>query len=181
MQAPAMRTLHTHCCTLLPQLACHADEMFEVLGDPAIYEFENAPPASVELLALRYARLESRAAPDGSELWLNWVVQLPDRRLAGFVQATVMPSGAALVAYELASRHWRKGIGSAAVLAMLAELASAYQVHTALAVLKAHNLRSAGLLHKLGFVPGSPAEAAGIDPIGSDEILMHRPCALKRV
>ena len=38
-------------------LAAHADEMFVVLSDPAIYEFENAPPASAD--ALRERMIES--------------------------------------------------------------------------------------------------------------------------
>jgi hypothetical protein len=38
---------------LEPQVAAHAAEMFRVLGDPAIYEFENAPPESEAWLARR--------------------------------------------------------------------------------------------------------------------------------
>ena len=169
-----MRLLHTPRCTLEPLLAVHADAMFDVLADPAICEFENAPPASAQALRARYQRLESRCSPDGREQWLNWVLRLPDAALAGYVQATVLPSGVALVAYELASRHWRQGIGSAAVRAMLQELAAACGVHTAVAVLKARNHRSPGLLLHLGFVPGMPADA-GLEAIDADEIACHLP------
>lgn len=89
---------------LEPLQAEHADAMFEVLSDPAIYEFENAPPASREWLRARYQRLALGGPADGSERWLNWVIRLPDGALAGYVQATVFPSGLALVAYELNSR-----------------------------------------------------------------------------
>ena len=50
--------------------------MFRVLSDPAIYEFENEPPESVERLRARYAYLEARRSPDGSQQWLNWVLRL---------------------------------------------------------------------------------------------------------
>lgn len=41
-----MRTVTTPRYVLEPQVAAHAHELFAVLADPAIYEFENAPPAS---------------------------------------------------------------------------------------------------------------------------------------
>ncbi|HEX7328039.1 MAG TPA: GNAT family N-acetyltransferase [Casimicrobiaceae bacterium] len=150
-----MRALRASLCTLEPQVAAHAHEMFAVLSDPAIYEFENEPPRSEAWLVERYARLEQRASPDGSQVWLNWVIRLPSGELAGYVQATVFGSTAALVAYELASRHWRKGIGRCAVSAMLNELHSSYSVYLFVAVLKAANYRSLALLRRLGFQPGS--------------------------
>lgn len=152
-----MRVLQATRCTLEPQVEAHAAEMFEVLSDPAIYEFENAPPPSAQWLATRYRRLQARGPEDGSEQWFNWVVRLPCGALAGYVQATVLPSSLAYVAYELGSAHWRQGIGSSAVRAMLEELHTQHGVHTFLAVLKAANFRSEALLRHLGFEPGSPA------------------------
>jgi RimJ/RimL family protein N-acetyltransferase len=169
-----MRVVAASHCTLEPLVAGHAPEMFEVLGDPAIYEFENEPPPSPQWLAARYALLESRCSGDGSELWLNWVVRLPGGPLAGVVQATVLPSGLAYVAYELNSRHWRRGIGGSAVRAMAEELRVNYGVHTLAALLKAANFRSLGLLRSLGFVAADAAQRAslGAEP---DEIAMVRP------
>ncbi|OYW24561.1 MAG: hypothetical protein B7Z55_01825, partial [Planctomycetales bacterium 12-60-4] len=146
-----MRPLHATLCNLEPQVAAHAGAMFDVLSDPAIYEFENAPPSSAIWLAERFARLETRLSPDGSEQWLNWVVRLPSNDLAGFVQATVASPGMATVACVLASRHWRQGIGRCAMLAMFDELGSAYGVHTLLAVIKTRNVRSQGFFQHLGF------------------------------
>jgi hypothetical protein len=40
-----MQAIATAGLTLEPQVAAHADEMFGVLSDPAIYEHENAPPS----------------------------------------------------------------------------------------------------------------------------------------
>lgn len=155
-----MNTLNGTRCNLEPQVEAHAPEMYEVLCDPAIYEFEGVPPPSVERLAAGFRRRESRVSPDGTEQWLNWVVRLPGVGLAGYVQATLYPSGAAYVGYEFASKYWRQGIGSAAVALMLEELKTSYGVHTFVAVLKTANFRSLGLLRKLGFSPGSPEDAA---------------------
>lgn len=174
-QAPLaeLNTLFATQCILEPQVEAHAREMFEVLSDPAIYEFENEAPPSIEWLAHRFKRLESRKSTDGTEQWLNWVVRLPSRELAGYAQATVLPSGASYIAYELASRYWRRGIGSSAVRAVLGECAARYGVHTFVAVLKAANYRSAGLLRSLGFVAASEQQFAeyGAEP---DEIVMTK-------
>ena len=154
-----MKTIRTLRCILEPQVEAHAEEMFAVLSDPAIYEFENVPPPSVERLAAGYRLRESRTSPDGREKRLNWVVRLKNQEAAGYVQATVLESGASYIAYEFASKHWRKGIGSASVGAMMGELVESYGVHTFVAVLKTANYRSMGLLRQFGFTLGTPADA----------------------
>lgn len=166
-----MQTIGAPPLLLEPLSVRHACEMFSVLSDPAIYEFENEPPTSEEALARRYAMLERGHSQDGTEVWLNWVVRLPGGELAGFVQATLLRSGAAYVAYVLASRHWRQGIGSAAVTAMLTELRIQYAVRLYVAVLKARNFRSVALLRKLGFEAASEAQVSefGAEP---DEVVM---------
>lgn len=155
-----MRTLIASLCRLEPLVVAHARDMFDVLSDSAIYEFENAPPVNEEWLVNRYQRLETRGPADGAETWLNWVIRLPSGELAGYVQATVFPDHASSIAYELNSRYWRKGIASDAVQAMLLVLPKDFGVHTFIAVLKAKNYRSEGLLRKLGFAPASVEEVA---------------------
>lgn len=154
-----MNLLHAPHCTLEPQVEAHAAEMFEVLSDPAIYQYEGVPPPSVEKLAAGFRRKETRWSPDGREQWLNWVVRRDSGALAGYVQATVHRDGVACVGYEFASRHWRQGVGSEAVRCMLDELRDTYAVHGVAAVLKTANFRSMGLLRKLGFRPGTPQDA----------------------
>jgi [ribosomal protein S5]-alanine N-acetyltransferase len=149
--------------------------MFEVLSDPAIYEFEGVPPPSIARLAAGYRLRESRVSPDGREKWLNWIVRLPSGAAAGYVQATILESGAAYVAYEFASRHWRQGIGRASVQAMLTELAETYGVHLFVAVLKTANFRSMGLLRSLGFAPGTPSDAATFGAEGDESIMVRLP------
>jgi [ribosomal protein S5]-alanine N-acetyltransferase len=168
-----MRTLVTTYCVLEPQVEAHAAEMFKVLSDPAIYEFENQPPESAQWLADRFRRLETRQSKDGAERWLNWVIKLTDGRLAGYVQATVLNDGVALVAYELNSRYWRKGIGSSAVTAALDELKASYGVTRFIAVLKASNFRSHALLVKLGFWHATREDAIRFRD-GDDELVMSK-------
>jgi [ribosomal protein S5]-alanine N-acetyltransferase len=159
--------------TLEPQAATHADAMFAVLSDPAMYEYENQPPRSKEWLYERFARLESRRSGDGKEQWLNWVIRLPSSELAGYVQATVREDGTAAIAYELASAYWGRGLGSSAVAAMIGELAEHYQVRRLTAVLKRNNHRSMRLLERLGF-SAAPPELIARHDIGPDEAMMYR-------
>lgn len=167
-----MNTLIAGNLRLEPQAAAHALEMFQVLSDPAIYEFENAPPESFDWLETRFRKLETRLSGDGAEQWLNWVIRLPSGRLAGYVQASVLAEPVAYIAYELASEFWRQGIGSAAVGAVLRELGDRYGVRTFLAVLKARNFRSAALLRHLGFTDVRPPGIAPVE-IEADEIVRY--------
>jgi ribosomal-protein-alanine N-acetyltransferase len=168
-----MRVLATDRLVLEPQLSAHADEMFAVLGDPAIYEYENEPPPSLEWLRERFARLESRTSADGSQQWLNWVIRLPASVAIGYAQATVHADGRAEIAYVLASRHWGRGLASEAVRAMLGELVAHHGARTFSAVLKRANRRSLRLLERLGFAPASPGLVARVR-VEADEALMER-------
>jgi len=163
--------------TLEPLAQAHAAGMYALLSDPALYEFGQAPPASAGQLAERYARLEARHSPDGVELWLNWVLRLADGRLAGYVQATILPSDVCFVAYLVGRAHWRQGLARAAVGAMLAELAAAYDVERFAAVLEAANYRSRGLLESLGFTPAA-ADEARLYAGAADALVMVRAAAV---
>ncbi|MGH8673966.1 MAG: GNAT family N-acetyltransferase [Burkholderiales bacterium] len=151
-----MRVIRVERIVLEPQAALHAREMYEVLSDPAIYEYENEPPASLEWLRERFRKLETRRSADGKEHWLNWVIRLPATGLIGYVQATVHPEGRAAIAYVLASRFWGRGLAHDAVQAMIAVLGQDYGVCRLSAVFKRQNRRSQRLLERLGFSLASP-------------------------
>ena len=159
--------------TLEPQTAAHAEEMFAVLSDPAIYEYENEPPRSLEWLRERFRKLESRRSPDGEEEWLNWVIRLSSGELIGYVQATVHRDGCAAIAYELASAYWGRGYARKAVEAMIGELVQNHGVRTLTAVFKRENQRSRRLLERLGFAPASAQRCLEL-AIEPDENLMQR-------
>lgn len=171
-----MRIIDTDRLRLEPQRVLHAEAMFAVLCDPAIYIHENAPPPSLQWLRERFARLETRRSGDGTEQWLNWVARLRGGPLIGYVQATVKVDGQALIAYELTSAHWHRGLGSEAVSAMIAELSARYSVHSLWAVFKRSNLRSQRLLAGLGFTAAS-ADDCRRATIDADEDLMQRRAA----
>ena len=168
-----MRVIETGSLTLEPQTAAHAVEMFAVLSDPAIYEYENEPPPSLEWLRSRFTKLESRRSPNGSERWLNWVIRLPSSELIGYVQATLHPDGRAAIAYELSSAYWGRGLAHRAVQAMIAELLQHYQVCSLSSVLKRENSRSMHLLERLGFSLASPERHAKHE-VEPGELLMVR-------
>lgn len=168
-----MRVLEGAVVRLEPQVASHATEMFEVLSDPAIYAHENEAPESVEWLRERFRRLETRRSPDGTQQWLNWVALVPPSTPIGYVQATVYPTHRAAIAYVLGSRFWGRGLATAAVGLMIAELRARHGVETLSAVLKRRNERSRRLLERTGFVAASAAQRAeiGVEP---DELLLVR-------
>jgi [ribosomal protein S5]-alanine N-acetyltransferase len=164
-----VHTIRTARFVLEPQVAAHAAEMFSVLSDPALYEFEGAPPESEAWLERRFERLELRVSPDGLEGWLNWVIRLPTGALAGYVQATLTRQGIAHIGYELGSKFWRQGIGSAAVSVMMKDVESTHEVAFFCATLKARNHRSLGLLKKLGFLERQDVKCE------ADEVVMYKP------
>lgn len=172
-----MRTIKIVQLTLEPQLAAHTDAMFVVLSDPAIYEFENAPPASREWLRIRFTKLETRLSADGQEQRLNWVIRLPSDELIGYVQATVRADGSALIAYELGSAFWGKGLAYQAVSAMISELVAHYATRELWAALKRVNHRSMRLLTRLGFTLATDAQHVELDA-EPDESVMHLKAAL---
>lgn len=154
--------LRTPRLRLEPLHQSHADAMFSVLSDPALYTWmDQGPPASAAALGEVYRRLESRCSGDGSEAWLNWVLfSDPDPAPLGFVQASVMAQGRAWVAYVLGRDAWGKGYALEATAAMLQHLFGALQARQAMAVVEQDNARSIALLQRLGF---SQARGAALD------------------
>ena len=168
-----MRTLTTDDLILEPQVASHSDVMFDVLSDPAIYEYESEPPASREILRERFLRLETRHSGDGTQQWLNWVVRLAAGPALGYVQATVRRDRTTNIAYVFASRYWGHGYATRSVQAMIDELAAHYGVCQFDAIAKRRNERSLRVLARLGFALAAADERVrrGID---DDEVLWLR-------
>ena len=153
-----MDTLFTTDLTLEPLVAGHAEAMYEVLREPELYRYlDYGPPPSLEHLRGVYQELEARVSPDGSQLWLNWVVRPRGGAPVGFVQATV--SGAdAWVAYVIAREHWGRGYAIHATRAVVDHLRATCGVIRFLATVEAGNARSIRLLLRLGFRAATEAE-----------------------
>lgn len=139
--------------TLEPQRAEHAAVMAAVLADPRVHTFLPSSPPREGDLRERFARLETRASPDGAEAWLNWVVfARPGGAALGTVQATVRPARAeADVAYVFAPSAWGQGYAAEAMTALLQFLAGEWEVRAALAQVDTRNAASLRLLERLGF------------------------------
>ena len=170
----AIQSLETEGLLLEPLVAAHAEAMFTLLSDVALYRWiDEAPPADPASLRARYARLETRASADGRQHWLNWVVRRPGGPPLGYVQATVLEDGSAWVAYLLGSAHQGRGDATRATAAMLAHLESAYGANRLLANVEAENGPSIRLLQRLGFRAATAGEAAAHRPTASERIFVR--------
>jgi len=167
-----MDALTTGRLLLEPLVAGHAEAMYEALREPELYKYlDHGPPPSVEHLRGVYAQLESRVSPDGSQLWLNWVVRVRGGEPAGFVQATVAGADA-WVAYVLARKHWGLGFATEAMQAMIGYLRSACGVTRFLATTEALNEWSIRLLLRLSFRAATEAEIQEHEPSATERLFV---------
>jgi len=148
-----MKQLTTTRLRLLPLRVHHAEAMFPLLSDPRIDEFlQDGPPVSLEWLQERYQRLETRHSPDGTEQWLNWIIQPHESEAClGFIQASVHTSATADFAFVLGPSYWGRGFAHEAAVSALHALFTDYGVSILFAVADRRNLRSISLLTRLGF------------------------------
>jgi [ribosomal protein S5]-alanine N-acetyltransferase len=167
MRPQTLQTLHTALLRMEPMQVHHAQAMFEVFADPALYRYldECAPP-DVDAVRQRLQRMQARRSPDGTEQWLNWAVMLlrgPDQapQAIGHLQSTVLLDHRAWVAYVFRSAFWGQGHAAAAVGVLLPHLREAYDVRQFLACVEHDHVRSIRLLERFGFVasPHDPAAA----------------------
>ncbi|RFU82362.1 N-acetyltransferase [Streptomyces triticagri] len=79
----------TDLLALVPLRVEHAEEMAEVLSDPALHTFMGGEPSDAKALRRRYERLVA-GSPDPAVTWCNWVLEWrATGELTGTVQATV--------------------------------------------------------------------------------------------
>ncbi|WP_413195095.1 GNAT family N-acetyltransferase [Pararobbsia alpina] len=137
----------------MPLVAEHANDMFEGLNDAACYRhIPQDPPTSLEALATRYRKLESRRSPDGSEAWLNWGLFDVDDKAHGYTQATIdLNSKEAWIAYFIFSASQRQGYAQEALRELLPALREAYGIVKFRAEIDTRNVASIRLVESLGF------------------------------
>ncbi|WP_374348813.1 GNAT family N-acetyltransferase [Chitinimonas sp.] len=148
----ANAVLTTERLTLEPITEAHAAQLFAGLSNPNLYQFiPQEPPASVEALAARYKRLESRSSPSGDEWWLNWAVRLTDGEYVGYVQATVDEDNAAILGWTMFTAHQRRGYATEALRRLCTHLEGPFMAEEFKAFVDTRNKASVGLVEKLGF------------------------------
>jgi RimJ/RimL family protein N-acetyltransferase len=145
--------LETSRLRLEPITRAHAPLLFETLSDATMYTFiPTELPTSVDELAARFSRLETRQSPDGQEQWLNWAVCLRNnRQYVGLVQTTVQADGTAFLAYQFNVHYRQQGYATEACQKIITEMAAHYGVTTLMAQVDTRNLPSNRLLERLGF------------------------------
>lgn len=112
-------TITTAGLTLEPLRVEHADELVDVLADPALHEFIGGEPLSLAALRARYEHLV-RGSTDPAVTWHNWAIRV-HADVVGTAQATVT-GNTAEVAWVVATGWQGSGIASAAAGAMVAWL-----------------------------------------------------------
>lgn len=146
-----MDTLLTARLTLEPLVPAHAAELWPGLGDPRLYAYiPRPPPASLDALEQRFARISVRCAPCRTEQWLNWTVRL-DTRAIGRVEVTVREDRSAYLAYELIHDAWGRGFAAEACAAVIEHLFAEFPITSVVAEVDVRNARSIALLERLGF------------------------------
>ncbi len=159
---------------LEPLVAAHAEVMFEILSEPELYLYlDYPPPPSVEHLRGVYERIEARKSPDGSQLWLNWLVHPQGQPALGYVQATVGSDRTAWVGFVFSRKHWGRGYATQATQAMLDHVTGEYGVARFLATVEAENRRSIRLLERLGFQPANQQELQGHELAPSERLFVR--------
>jgi len=148
-----LKVLHTKRSVLQPVRAEHAAAMFALLSDARLYEFiPDTTPTSLAALTERFRQWESRRSPDGSQQWLNWIIQASEREAClGYVQATLYTPRTADFAFLLGSAHWGRGLAYDACAAALETLIKDHGLLSIFATADRRNIRSVSLLTRLGF------------------------------
>jgi RimJ/RimL family protein N-acetyltransferase len=148
-------TLRTARLDLLPLRVEHAEEMAEVLADPALHTFIGGTPATPEALRSRYERLVA-GSPDPDVSWHNWVLRLrAGDCLVGTVQATVA-GDVAEIAWVVGTAWQGQGFAVEAARALVGRLGEEPRVRTVVAHVHPDHRASAAV-----------AAAAGLTPTGT--------------
>jgi RimJ/RimL family protein N-acetyltransferase len=138
---------------LEPILRTHGKKLFDELQAPALYSFiPHEPPASIEELEARFERWAERKSPDNGEIWLNYAIFSSDESAyVGTLQATILSSGKAYIAYEVFPRFWRRGFAKSACNCLIDFVFESYQLQALSALVDTRNEGSWRLLESLGF------------------------------
>ena len=148
-------TIVTDRLLLTPLLIGDAEEMVEVLADPALHEFTGGEPATRDELRDRY-RSFVRGPGRDTELWLNWIIRRhDDNRAVGTMQATVMSpddNPVAFVAWTLGVDWHGRGYATEATIALVLWLED-HGVDSIAAHIHPHHAASAGVATRAGLRP----------------------------
>lgn len=148
--------LSTRRLDLEPLRVEHAVEMFVVLDDVELHRFIGGAPATLDQLRRQYEVLAAGRSPDGSEIWLNWIVRRRDNGQAvGTIQATVTGDDGRMsadIAWVIGAAHQRRGFAREATQAMV-DCLRGQQVESVTAYVHPEHEASMALARAIGLVP----------------------------
>ena len=139
---------------LIPLIAADADDLYPILRDPSLQRFTGEiPPADVEAVRSGFARWEARRSPEGTELWLNWVLRRRvDARAVGLVQATVGNARTA-IAWTVGAEFQRQGYATEAGSALIAWLRESLRATRIVGSIHPDNVASRTVAQRIGLRP----------------------------
>jgi RimJ/RimL family protein N-acetyltransferase len=143
--------LTTERLALTPLVLADAEEMADVLADPALGEFTGDEPPGHAELRRRYAILETRHEPGGQALWLNWIVRRAGRPI-GSVQATVR-GPEAFLAWLITTSEQGRGYATEASRTVAEWLVGELGVSELRATIRDDHAASRGVARGIGLAP----------------------------
>jgi RimJ/RimL family protein N-acetyltransferase len=149
-------TIMTERLVLQPLRVEDADEMADVLADPALHQFTGGRPATLDELRGRYASWVEGSGTD-AEVWLNWIIRRrSDACAVGAVQATIdRQPGAApegCVAWTIGTPWQRQGLATEAAVGLVQWLHE-QGIASVVAHIHPDHTASAGVAAKCGLRP----------------------------
>jgi predicted acetyltransferase len=149
------RTITSERLTLEPLTEHHADSLFPVLSDPALWTYagereEERAPQSLQTLRDLYRRFEVRRADNGKYLLCSWAV-LNGGNPIGFVIGPFDPlTRRATLGYVIGRPWWSKGFATEAVSVVVSHFIANGGRHVR-AMVDRGNVASLRVLVKCGF------------------------------
>ncbi|MFJ2832023.1 GNAT family N-acetyltransferase [Streptomyces sp. NPDC087263] len=149
--------IHTARLDALPLRIEHAEEMAQVLADPALHAFIGGRPATPDALRSRYERLVA-GSPDPAVTWWNWVLRRrEDGCLVGTVQATVT-GDVAEIAWVLGTPWQGRGFAVEAARGLVDRLGRQPRIRVVVAHIHPGHRASAAVAGAAGLTPTDRCE-----------------------
>lgn len=168
-QSPTERhSLHTKRLSLEMLHENHADEMFDILRDPTIYQYMGGRPNSTEELRQQYRRQSSNW--DGRPVsWHTWIIREKQTDTAiGYIQVTLNHTDrSAELAWVLSPQWTGERYSSEAARSVMKELHAGGLVRTFTCTIDHRNVPSQRLAQSLGFIMSDP------EPVDSQTWALH--------
>lgn len=129
----------------------HADQVFKEFSDPRIYYFiPSNPPSSLEALEAMFRKFEKGTSPDGTQIWLNWLVSNNEKgTYIAWLQSTISGKTAE-ISYVVFPSYWKMGYGFRSVNLMIEFLKANYTLERIRAIMSTSNTASISLATKVG-------------------------------